>query len=161
MKLKDLLFEVGGGSGESYELTKEYEKWVDEGFVIDYIFRTLENRYIITFDGTKKYSKYGKTDEPSYSVEVRFSPSDGDVDELTNEGEAIKVINTVVNATKKVSDEYGDVIEQFKLEGITKPGEDIPSTEGTQRARIYEKFYERQFPKARVERKGRTVYVWV
>ncbi len=160
MKLKDLIFEVGESSENSYDIEKTYENSGVNGFVVEYFFDTLENEYIITFDAREIRKERSNKKIKLYEVDVRFSTDGDDVDYMTGEGDAIRVINTVIKAIKQFYKEYGPSIQRFKLEGIVKSGEDVELGESTQRARIYKRFCERQFPDARVELRGKTVYIY-
>lgn len=158
MRLKRILNEIG--DGDTYPLKKIEDREDRGGFEIVYEFQTDNHTYHVSFEGSKLSSMRGGLDDGDrYEVEIKYTAEGYDFDELTGEGSPIRVINTVVEATKRVDREYWDVVDYYMLEGVVKDDEDPMEIDTTQRARIYKRFYERAFPDAIVEIQGNNVYV--
>lgn len=161
MNLKDILLEIGEG-GTSYELNKVGEKKAGDLIKIVYEFSTEnDTEYIVEFDGVlHKYAKKKKEDEyemsvvfdiknPDRSEESSSNPEDFFNRFLTNEGDAITVINTVVKAAKKVNENHS--VRWFKFKGVSRFGETVFDNV---RSRIYTKFFKKQFPNAEIEERS-------
>lgn len=160
MNLKDILLEVGEG-GTSYELNKVEEKKAGDLIKIIYEFSTEKGtEYFIKIDGVEhEYPRKNKKDEYQLSVvfdvknpERPSHPSQVDNPEdyinkfMTDEGNAIKVINTVIKAAKEVQKEYP--VRWFKFSGVDRWSE---TSFNNARSRIYKRFIEKQFPYAEIE----------
>lgn len=134
---------VPGNTNISYKPDEDTYK----GLVAEYEFETeTGTEYQVTFEnlGSRK-------ENLEHVIKVDFKSMDhtqysGRPEPLTGEGDAIKIIETVIDCAKDLYREYSEVIEGFAFSGglKSKNKESIKS----QRAQIYKKILKRRFPKA-------------
>jgi hypothetical protein len=111
MKLKDVLNEI------AYPLKKTEVQYDDEDgelMAVTYQFSTKENSYdIVFYAGTLGYF------ELTFGLSRQYIGA-LDTDQMTGEGDAANIMQTVCKAVNKFFDEYDDQIEDLEIKGTNE-----------------------------------------
>ena len=111
IKLKDILNEV------AYSVKKsevEYDDIDDELIAVTYKFSTKQNEYDIVF-----YAPALRQFELTFGLE-RQDTGALNTDQMTEEGDAANIIQTVCKAINEFFDEYDDQIESLEITGTSE-----------------------------------------
>lgn len=155
MKLKKIikekvLTEIGEGL-KPYEW-KEFESEIRDPERPGVSYPSVVGIYSFKTDGNENYTVklndyvFSTSDDKGY-IEVLFKSHHGDYSTITNEGKALKVISTVIEIVKDFHRKNKELFEKYFQGYIVSPSGKAGETGySSQRAKIYKRFVEKQFP---------------
>ena len=140
------LQEIGDASVEPYEFEgpEEMTEW-DVMYEFSASDEFGEIMYAVQFErNPRREFKPGEKDD--WRWDIGFSIGEGKPGDLTEQGQPLKIMSTVVAIIRDFIDrpEAGDGTRGYSFKGVTKKGES--AREQTQRTKLYLRFLEKNLP---------------